>query len=387
MRLGRSRAMESVSFRPVAGARAYALARERRRPMLHGLVLGLILFGAFASLFASRAFQLNDSAVITGLSLPGLSAARSEEPVLTSAVLPGTVRRKELAEGLLAYAGQPAPEAAASAEAPVSLPPYHLYTVAEGDTASSIAARFGIELRYLLWANVELRDGELLAVGQTLIVPVSNGILHDMRYGETLSDIAVRYGVTVDAILAWSGNAIASPDQVVEDQLVFVPGGAPPVAALPEPTAPPAEAPVVVEAPPPAPAPPPPAPVAASSTGLIWPVSGPISSYMDASHPLGIDIDMFNNPGGAVAAATSGTVTFAGGDPCCSYGLYVVIVSPDGIETLYAHLSSIAVSVGQAVSQGGYIGNVGCTGYCTGNHLHFEVIDNGVRVDPLAYLP
>ncbi|MDP3768772.1 MAG: M23 family metallopeptidase, partial [Dehalococcoidia bacterium] len=121
--------------------------------------------------------------------------------------------------------------------------------------------------------------------------------------------------------------------------------------------------------------------------GLIWPVYGPISSYMDASHPLGIDIDLFSNPFAAIVASTSGTVTFAGGDPCCSYGLYVVIVSPSGIETLYAHLSSIAVSPGEYVSQGQFIGNAGCTGYCTGNHLHFEVIDNGVRVDPLAYLP
>ena len=65
----------------------------------------------------------------------------------------------------------------------------------------------------------------------------------------------------------------------------------------------------------------------------------------------------------------------------------MIILSPAGIETLYAHLSSIAVSPGQQVSQGQTIGNGGCTGYCTGNHLHFEVIDNGVRVNPLAYLP
>ena len=62
-------------------------------------------------------------------------------------------------------------------------------------------------------------------------------------------------------------------------------------------------------------------------------------------------------------------------------------MSPSGIETLYAHLSSISVSVGQQVSQGQVLGNGGCTGYCTGNHLHFEVIDNGVRVNPLSYLP
>jgi murein DD-endopeptidase MepM/ murein hydrolase activator NlpD len=120
---------------------------------------------------------------------------------------------------------------------------------------------------------------------------------------------------------------------------------------------------------------------------LIWPITGPISSYYGPGHPLGIDIDLFGRAGAPIVAATSGTVTFAGGNPCCSYGLYVVIVSPDGIETLYAHMSSLAVSTGQQVAQGDVIGYAGCTGYCTGTHLHFEVIDNGVRVDPLAYLP
>ena len=73
---------------------------------------------------------------------------------------------------------------------------------------------------------------------------------------------------------------------------------------------------------------------------------------MDASHPLGIDIDLYNNPNAPILAATSGVVTFAGGDPCCSYGLHVIIVSPGGIETLYAHLSSINVVQGQQVAQG-----------------------------------
>jgi murein DD-endopeptidase MepM/ murein hydrolase activator NlpD len=377
----------------VRGAQVYALARERHRPVLHGLVLGLILFGAFLSFFASRTFslQLDDTAPITGLSLPGIGASRSDEAVLTSDVLPATVRREEMEEGLLALSGQPAADADASleaVEAPVApVRPYNLYTVMEGDTASAIAARYGVDLQYLLWANPDLRDSEFLTLGQLLIVPAGNGIVHDVRYGETLSDIAARYGVTVEEIVAWPGNGIGSPDQVVENQSVFVPGGVLPATVLPEPAE---EQPVAVEAPAPAPQPPPAAAAPAApvaSSGLIWPVYGPISSYMDASHPLGIDIDLYNNPFAPIAAATSGTVTFAGGDPCCSYGLYVIIVSPDGIETLYAHFSSIAVSPGQQVSQGQTIGNAGCTGYCTGNHLHFEVIDNGVRVDPLAYLP
>ena len=88
-----------------------------------------------------------------------------------------------------------------------------------------------------------------------------------------------------------------------------------------------------------------------------------------------------------MGAATEGTVVFAGGNACCSYGLYVVIMSPGGIETLYAHLNSIYVSQGEYVSQGQGIGVIGNSGYSTGVHLHFEVIDNGVRQDPLDYLP
>jgi len=83
----------------------------------------------------------------------------------------------------------------------------------------------------------------------------------------------------------------------------------------------------------------------------------------------------------------AGVVTFAGGNACCSYGLYVVIEHGNGYQTLYAHLSKVSVSVGERVSQGELIGYGGRTGYATGPHLHFEVYVNGAVVDPLAYLP
>ena len=362
--------------------------------MMHGLVLGLMGAGVCFSFFLSQGFpfELERTVAVSGLSVPGTGAAATNEPVLTSDVLPDTVRRDELEDGLGVLSGDVSinsdGQATALADTGEPEEPFLLYSVQEGDTASAIAARFGIELRYLLFANPDLRDGELLVVGQMLLIPAGNGLLYHMRYGETLSDLAARYGVSVEAIIGWRGNGITSADQVVEDQLVFIPGGSPPATILPEPTAIPTEAPPVLVTSPdqPAPAAPVPAP-ASSGAGLIWPVYGPISSYMDASHPLGIDIDLYNAPGAAIAAATSGTVTFAGGDPCCSYGLYVVVMSPDGIETLYAHLSSISVSVGQQVGQGQTLGYAGCTGYCTGTHLHFEVIDNGVRVNPLSYLP
>ncbi len=117
---------------------------------------------------------------------------------------------------------------------------------------------------------------------------------------------------------------------------------------------------------------------------LVWPAIGPITSYFGPSHPLGIDIGQSN---GRILAATDGVVLFAGGNRCCSYGLYVVVESPDGIITLYAHLDSVIVAEGERVRQGQPLGIVGCTGNCFGTHLHFEVIDGGVRQDPLYYLP
>ncbi len=121
-------------------------------------------------------------------------------------------------------------------------------------------------------------------------------------------------------------------------------------------------------------------------TKLAWPdQSRHISTVFSPSH-LGIDIGEPSGSGPAYASA-AGTVSFAGGDPCCSYGLYVIIDHPDGMQTLYAHFSSIAVQKGQRVTQGQRIGTSGCTGKCTGPHIHFEVHVNGKPVDPLRYLP
>ncbi len=119
---------------------------------------------------------------------------------------------------------------------------------------------------------------------------------------------------------------------------------------------------------------------------LIWPVVGPISSYFSPTHRA-IDIDQTATPGAPVRAAHDGVVLFAGGDPCCSYGRYVILVAPSGISTLYAHLETFDVTPGQTVRQGQSLGTSGSTGFSTGPHLHFEVIENGERRNPLEYLP
>ena len=87
--------------------------------------------------------------------------------------------------------------------------------------------------------------------------------------------------------------------------------------------------------------------------------------------------------GAEVTAAAAGNVTIA--TYGSGYGNYVMIAHADGSVTLYGHMSSLAVSAGQTVSQGDVIGYVGSTGNSTGPHLHFEVRINGSPVDPMQY--
>jgi murein DD-endopeptidase MepM/ murein hydrolase activator NlpD len=117
---------------------------------------------------------------------------------------------------------------------------------------------------------------------------------------------------------------------------------------------------------------------------MTWPAVGPITSHYGPDHPLGIDIGQSAGP---ILAATDGTVIFAGGDPCCSYGRFVVITGPGDVTTVYGHLETLAVKEGDTVRLGQPLGEVGCTGRCFGTHLHFEVIKNGTRLNPMDYLP
>ncbi len=122
-----------------------------------------------------------------------------------------------------------------------------------------------------------------------------------------------------------------------------------------------------------------------SSAGYIWPLNGSITSYYGprwGGMHTGLDIDAVT--GQPIVASNSGTVILAA--PYSGYG-NAVIIDHGGTQTLYAHMSSIGVGEGQQVSQGEIVGNVGCTGSCTGDHLHFEVRVGGSPVDPLGYLP
>ena len=121
---------------------------------------------------------------------------------------------------------------------------------------------------------------------------------------------------------------------------------------------------------------------------LIKPVSGMISSRFGARSSIRSSahtgLDIATSKGTPIAAAASGTVSFAGYKG--SYGYLVVITHANGVQTYYGHCSQLYVSAGDKVSQGSKIAAVGSTGNSTGPHLHFEVRVNGVAYNPQNYL-
>ena len=130
-----------------------------------------------------------------------------------------------------------------------------------------------------------------------------------------------------------------------------------------------------------------------SESGYLWPLPSSYNTlsslYGNRIHPItrrpnshtGIDVPA---PSGThIYAAKSGVVTTSTYNR--SYGNYVVVSHSDGTSTLYAHMSSRKVSVGQKVAQGDVIGITGSTGHSTGPHLHFEVTEGGVLINPLSH--
>ena len=126
--------------------------------------------------------------------------------------------------------------------------------------------------------------------------------------------------------------------------------------------------------------------------GLVSPIPGApiVSGFGNRVHPvygtvrMHTGVDLGASTGTAIRAAGSGVVVTAAS--MGGYGMATVIDHGGSLATLYGHQSSIGVSEGQEVTQGQVIGRVGCTGTCTGPHLHFEVRVNGSPVNPMGYL-
>lgn len=266
------------------------------------------------------------------------------------------------------------------------------YLVQQGDSLFVIADTFGLKPESVLWGNwYELGgDPHLLRPGQELNILPVDGALHRWSAGEGLNGVASFYGVTAQDIIDWPGNDLdpatdpAAPG-IEEGRILIVPGGRRELPSWQQvriTRANPAVASILG-----------PGACSAISGGSIgdaifgWPTAGTAVTgfgYVPGVHEA---IDIGGSAGSGILASDDGVVVYAGWNDW-GYGYVVVLDHGTGWQTLYAHLSQINVGCGQSVSQGSVIAGMGCTGNCTGTHLHFEMrSDSFGRVNPLQFLP
>ncbi|MCL4459736.1 MAG: M23 family metallopeptidase [Chloroflexi bacterium] len=242
------------------------------------------------------------------------------------------------------------------------------YKVAAGDTVTSIAARFAVTAESIIWANDLEDDPDHLAIGRELVIPPVAGMLHRVREGNTVVEIAQKYQVEPKVII--EANSLESPYILRLGQLLVIPGGKLPARPIP---------------------------VARNKGELssaakpqralgrfIWPTHGSITTYFGERGHHGLDIA--NRSGTPIYAADNGRV-IAVRKQSYDYGWHIVIDHGNGFTTLYAHLSGFNVDYGQWVERGAVIGWMGSTGRSTGPHLHFEITLGGTLRNPLTFLP
>lgn len=245
------------------------------------------------------------------------------------------------------------------------------YVVESGDTVSSIAEKFEISVNTILWEN-GLNDRSIIRPGDKLAVLPMSGINHEVAKGETLDGIAKKYGAEKEKILEF--NDLEEDAVLQAGRALLIPGGKKAAPAY----VPPARTGLsairnLAGAP---------AAKPAESGKMNWPADGGrITQYYSWRH---LAVDIANKTGTPIYAADAGTIEYIGWGT--GYGNQIVIDHGGGKKTRYAHLSKFFVEKGQTVSKGGAIGAMGSTGWSTGPHLHFEVIINNVKQNPLNYI-
>lgn len=244
------------------------------------------------------------------------------------------------------------------------------YTVKDGDTLSSIAAKFDLSIESVKWANPSI-NWQKVKPGVSVSIPPVTGVVYKVRPGDTVYSIAKKFQTEAQGIVDFPMNTFSDDETfaLVAGQTLIVPDGIMPDEAAPS-------APNIARILTPD------AGSVTASGSFVWPGFGRLTQPFRWYHK---GLDIANHDGGAILAADSGTVVVSGWTNS-GYGNHVIIDHGNGFQTLYAHLSSISVANGIRVTRGTVIGQMGSTGRSTGTHLHFEIRNSSGNVDPMGYL-
>lgn len=265
----------------------------------------------------------------------------------------------------------PTPEVVARVEATVPTPDpprveekrqekasIFVHKVNAGETLWDIALAYGVSVDTISSAN-DMKNKNYLSIGQELQIPSVNGVLHQVATGESLWEISERYNVSVDEITRV--NEITDPSRIQPNTKLVIPGA---TQLRPRDV-------LLVNG--------------QLQKAFDWPVRGRISStYGPRWGKMHNGLDIAISTGTPVKAAADGRITFAGWNG--GYGILVIIDHGNGIETRYAHNSRLNVKVGQKVTRGETVAYSGNTGVSTGPHVHFEIRYRNNPVNPQTYL-
>ncbi len=224
-----------------------------------------------------------------------------------------------------------------------------LYVVREGDNLSQVAQMFNVSVDTIRWSN-DIK-GNVISMGQTLVILPVSGVRHTVKSGDTLGGIAKKYAGEASEIASY--NNLSQSEALNIGDVVIIPDGESKIEIVSSRSIASANTKTV------------------SSSYFIRPLVGGhktqgIHGYngVDIGAPVGTPI---------VASASGSVIVSRGSGWNGGYGDYVVLGHSNGTQTLYAHASEVIVFQGEKVVQGQIIGYVGSTGKSTGPHLHFEV--------------
>ena len=290
-----------------------------------------------------------DLPVIHDSTLALLDAATNPDPNPSKGGL-----RLAMTEGSALIAGAGVDGSLPASVAPKGAGSISLYEVREGDSLSGIADMFNVTMNTILWAN-DIKDASTIQPGDTLLILPVSGVQHKVVSGQTLAGISKKYDADLGEVALFNG--LSEDAALAVGDTIIIPGGdlAPKATAKTTTTK------------------------KTTASKALPALSGYFGNPLPGGRlTQGIHgyngVDIGAPSGTPVYAAASGSITVAkgGGGYNGGYGNYLVISHDNGTQTLYAHLSSLAVS-GGSVSKGDAIGYVGNTGRSTGFHLHFEV--------------